>query len=151
MIWEGDMVFWQPAEQPAVIIVGPRRSRGPTIMTKGCSKGCQKTMSPESNHVITIITTSPNYLCRNWQKWGFVTGGGGSEGGAECQLYTIILASFIVMFYIAIMKIITISEQLRRFTSLVHIEVLTRVEWFDVKWLPRVAAKLPEAISTTAQ
>ena len=58
MIWEGDMDFWQPAEQPAVMIVGPTRSGGTTIMTKGCSKGCQKFISPESNHVITIITTS---------------------------------------------------------------------------------------------
>ena len=29
-------------------------------MTEGCSKGRQKSRSPESNHVITIITTSPN-------------------------------------------------------------------------------------------
>ena len=28
-------------------------------MTEGFSKGRQKTISPESNHVITIITTSP--------------------------------------------------------------------------------------------
>ena len=60
MIWEGDMDFWQPAEQPEVMIVGPTRSGGTTIMTEGCSKGCQKYMSPESNHVITIITTSPS-------------------------------------------------------------------------------------------
>ena len=50
MIWEGD-----------VMIVGPTRSGGPTIMTEGFSKGRQKTISPESNHVITIITTSPLY------------------------------------------------------------------------------------------
>ena len=53
MIWEGDMDFWRPAEKPEVMIV----------MTKGFTKGCQKFMSPESNHVITIITTSPNYVC----------------------------------------------------------------------------------------
>ena len=58
MIWEGDINFWQPAEQPAVIIVGPTRSGGLTIMTKGCYKGCQKFIWPEPNHVITIITTS---------------------------------------------------------------------------------------------
>ena len=62
MIWEGDMDFWQPAEQPEVMIVGPTRRGGATIMTEGCSKGCQKSMSPESNHVITIITTSPLFL-----------------------------------------------------------------------------------------
>ena len=59
MIWEGDMDFWQPAEQPEVMIVGPTRSGGPTIMNEGCSKGCQKSMPHETNHVITIITTCP--------------------------------------------------------------------------------------------
>ena len=39
------------------MIVGPPFRVGPTIMTAGRSAGCQKTMSPESNHVITIITT----------------------------------------------------------------------------------------------
>ena len=29
------------------------RSGGPTIMTEGCFKGCQKLMSRESDHVIT--------------------------------------------------------------------------------------------------
>ena len=59
MIWEGDMVFWQPAEKPEVMIVGPM----PTIVTEGFSKVRQKPISPKSNHVITIITTSP---CRPW-------------------------------------------------------------------------------------
>ena len=52
-----DRDFWQPAEPPEVMIVGPTRSGGPTIMIEGGSKGCQKSRSPEMNHVITIITT----------------------------------------------------------------------------------------------
>ena len=39
------------------MIVGPTRSGGPTIMTEGFSKGCQNLISPDSNQVITIITT----------------------------------------------------------------------------------------------
>ena len=57
LIWEGDMGFWRPAEKPEVMIVGPRRSRGPTIMTEGFSKGRQNLISPDSNQVITIITS----------------------------------------------------------------------------------------------
>ena len=66
MIWEGVMEFWRPAERPAVMIVGPTRSGGPTIMTKGRSKGRQNSIGPDPNHVITIITTSRfsyRFLC----------------------------------------------------------------------------------------
>ena len=51
------MGFWRPAEKPEVMIVGPTRSGGPTIMTEGFSKGRQNLISPDSNQVITIITT----------------------------------------------------------------------------------------------
>ena len=60
------MEFWRPAERPAVMIVGPTRSGGPTIMTKGRSKGRQNSIGPDPNHVITIITTSRfsyRFLC----------------------------------------------------------------------------------------
>ena len=40
------------------MIFGPTRSEGPAIMTEGFSKGRQKAISTNSNHVITIITTS---------------------------------------------------------------------------------------------
>ena len=66
MICEGVMEFWRPAERPAVMIVGPTRSGGPTIMTKGRSKGRQNSIGPDPNHVITIITTSRfsyRFLC----------------------------------------------------------------------------------------
>ena len=42
----GYMVSWQPLEQPLVIIVSTPLRVGLTIMTAGCSAGCQKTMSP---------------------------------------------------------------------------------------------------------
>ena len=57
LIWEGNMGFWRPAEKPEVMIVGPTRSGGPTIMTKGFSKGRQIPILPDSNQVITIITS----------------------------------------------------------------------------------------------
>ncbi len=56
------MDFSQPVERPEVLIVGPTRSGGTTIMTEGRSKGCQKSISSDPNHVITIITTSLPHL-----------------------------------------------------------------------------------------
>ena len=57
MIWEGDMDFWEPAEHPEVMIVGPAWCGGTTIMTEGFSKGRQNHILPDLNQVITIITT----------------------------------------------------------------------------------------------
>ena len=43
--------------KPEVMIVGPTRSGGTTIMTEGFSKGRLNPILPDSSQVITIITT----------------------------------------------------------------------------------------------
>ena len=49
------MGYCRPAEWPAVMIVGPRRSRGPTIMTKGHSKGRQFPISPSQIMLLLLL------------------------------------------------------------------------------------------------
>ena len=62
LIWEGDMGFWRPAEKPEVMIVGPTRSGGTTIMTEGRSKGCQNPYRPSQIMLLLLLLLPATFL-----------------------------------------------------------------------------------------